>query len=276
MKFPRLLVAASIAAVIVSPIAASSQVSASDPQFTMIDSLGGHFNSAQVATCGIDTAGVASCWGDNTFGQLGNGTTDDSANPVQVSANSASGFTNTAVTDISVGNTSACAIEGGSGYCWGYNSAGQLGDGTTNNSSIPVKVSANGSFTNLGIDQVSVGSMSACALNSSGVAYCWGTNSYSRLGSGVDPSTTAQSSVPVMVADGVGFMNGAISKIELGYLNACLLRDLGAGSQNVYCWGSRSDGQVGGARTYSSRSFYTLPTLVPAGGDLVNTDVTDF
>ena len=276
MKFTRVSVMLAVVASMATAMLGSTPASASDPEFVMIDSLGGHFNAGQVATCGIDTDGVAWCWGDNFFHQLGNGTTDDSENPVQVSANPASGFTNTAVTDISVGNMSACAIEGGSVYCWGYNSAGQLGDGTTDISSIPVKVADNGSFTNSGISQVSVGSMSACALNSSGVAFCWGTNSYGRLGAGVDPSTTAQSALPVMVADGGGFTNGAISKIELGYLSACLLRDLGAGNQTVYCWGSRSDGQVGGAPTYSSADFYTLPTVVPTGGDLVNTDVTDF
>lgn len=276
MKFTRIAVMFAIVASMATAMLGSAPASASDPEFVMIDSLGGHFNPGQVATCGIDTDGVAWCWGDNTFGQLGDGTTDDAAHPVQVSANSASGFTNTAVTDISVGNMSACAIEGGSVYCWGYNSAGQLGDGTTDDSSVPVKVADNGSFTNSGIAQVSVGSMSACAIDSSGVAFCWGTNSYGRLGAGVDPSTTSQSAVPVMVADGGGFTNGAISKIELGYLSACLLRDLGAGSQTVYCWGSRSDGQVGGAPTYNSTDFYTLPTAVPAGGDLVNTDVTDF
>lgn len=281
MKFRLICAALAIASSSAIAVATGPSVSAADPTLIAIDSLGGHFNFAQVAVCGIDDSGTGGtqgsvwCWGDNTFGQLGDGTTDSSDTPVRVSANAAVGFNNTDVTAISVGNTSACAIEGGSVYCWGYNTAGQLGDGTTDNSTTPVKVSDNGSFTNANIADVDVGSMTACALNTMGVAFCWGSNSYGRLGADLDPATTASSSVPVMVADGGGFVNGAISKIEVGYLHACLLRDGGAGARIAYCWGTTSDGQVGGAATYSSSTFYRLPTAVPSGGGLANTEVTD-
>jgi hypothetical protein len=113
----------------------ASPVSAADPVLIAIDSLGGHFNSAQAATCGIDNSGTGGtqgsvwCWGANSSGQLGDGTTTYSANPVRVSANPSAGFTNTQVTHVSVGNTSACAIEGGVVYCWGRTSPGSSATG---------------------------------------------------------------------------------------------------------------------------------------------------
>ena len=74
--------------------------------------------------CAIVGGGAAKCWGDNTGGQLGDGTTTPALTPVQVST------LTSGVTALAVGNTFTCAVISGGAKCWGMNGAGQLGDGT--------------------------------------------------------------------------------------------------------------------------------------------------
>ena len=268
------IIAAAVAAIV---LPAALPASATPPTLISIDSLGGHFNQAMSTVCGIDNSGTGStqgavwCWGDNTFGQLGNGTTTASATPVRVTANAAVGFNNTQVTAISVGNTSACALEGGSVFCWGMNSSGQLGDGTNNDSTTPVKVSANASFNNSNVSSINVGSQTACAVRSSSV-FCWGSNAQGRLGINVAVATTASSNLPLMVADNSPFINGAVSKVEVGYTHACAVRDMGQGDRKMYCWGANYDNQVNGTGTTS----FLAPTAVPTGTGFTNLNVADF
>ena len=254
----------------------ASPAAATDPVLIAIDSLGGHFNLTQTAVCGIDNSGTGGtqgavwCWGDNTFGQMGNGTTTDSATPVRVSANAAIGFNNTQVTAISVGNTSTCALEGGVVFCWGANFSGQLGDGSNTDSTTPVKVSNNASFTNQGVTSISVGSQVACAIRTSSV-FCWGSNANGRLGINVAATTTASSNLPMMVADSSPFINGAISKVEVGYTHTCAVRDMGVGDRKMYCWGANFNNQVNGTGTGSFQAAVAVPT----GTGFNNMNVTE-
>lgn len=90
--------------------------------------------------CGLTVSGAAYCWGYNGNGQLGNGSTSDSATPVAVSG----GLSFTAV---SAGSDYACGLTaGGAAYCWGNNSQGQLGNGSTTGSTTPVPVSGGLTF----------------------------------------------------------------------------------------------------------------------------------
>jgi alpha-tubulin suppressor-like RCC1 family protein len=86
-------------------------------------------------TCGVTIAGAAYCWGENGYGGLlGNGDTTSSSTPVAVSG----GLTFAAV---SLGMYHTCGVTTASAaYCWGFNSYGELGNGSTANSRTPARV----------------------------------------------------------------------------------------------------------------------------------------
>jgi hypothetical protein len=86
--------------------------------------------------CGLFLDGSAACWGYNTYGQLGNGSTTTTKTPVTV--------TLVGITQIYSGQYTVCARTGDAAYCWGYNTYGQVGDGTTTNRPAPTLVIPSG------------------------------------------------------------------------------------------------------------------------------------
>jgi len=138
-------------------------------------------------TCAIASGGGALCWGDNGYGQLGDGTTARRLTPVAV-AGLAEG-----VRALAAGFDHTCALLSGGGVsCWGFNGNGQLGDGTTTNSLTPRSVPGAAA----GVAAVSSGSNHTCALLSTGEVTCWGDGGYGQLGAG----TTTPSLTGVAVA----------------------------------------------------------------------------
>ncbi|MCX6015025.1 MAG: hypothetical protein NT020_05480, partial [Chloroflexales bacterium] len=100
-------------------------------------------------SCALDDSGTVWCWGDNTYGQLGDGTTTPSSEPVQVTGLSG-------VQSFSAGSTHVCAIDGSNAvWCWGHNDHGQLGTNNILDSSSPIQVS--GTDLNANVVQVSAG-----------------------------------------------------------------------------------------------------------------------
>jgi alpha-tubulin suppressor-like RCC1 family protein len=144
-------------------------------------------------SCAVTESGSAYCWGKNDNGQLGNGSTSYSqSTPVLVS-----GLSN--VVAVSAGGWHSCArTDSGQVLCWGDNTDGQLGDGSTSNRNTPVAVS---NLSN--VVQLTAGSSHSCALNGIGKAVCWGYNLYGQLGNG----STSNSKTPVDV-----------SGLNLGYI----------------------------------------------------------
>jgi alpha-tubulin suppressor-like RCC1 family protein len=90
-------------------------------------------------SCGLLVDGTVRCWGDNEFGQLGNGTTTSSSTPVQVT-----GITDAVAVSASWWHHSCALLEDGTVRCWGANDWGQLANGTTTGSSIPVAMTGSG------------------------------------------------------------------------------------------------------------------------------------
>ena len=129
-----------------------------------------------VHTCGLTTSGTAYCWGSDASGQLGDASQDStrvSPSPVAVSGG-------LAFTSLSVGAAHACGrTSAGLVYCWGSNTAGQLGNGTTMRRQ-PTPVALSGGLT---FASVTAGGTHTCGLTTGG-AYCWGGNYFGQLGIG--------------------------------------------------------------------------------------------
>ena len=175
-----------ISFLLVAAIAAacSDSTSPSPPVQPMIATGGAH-------TCRLASTGSASCWGDNSSGELGDGSTTSSVTPVPVSGG-------IAFTTIAAGGSYTCGLDrDGAAYCWGTNIGGELGSGTTvQNASVPGPVSGGLSFVGL-----AAGTNHACALTRDGAAYCWGSNELQELGTG----DTVRRLVPTAVSGGLSF-----------------------------------------------------------------------
>jgi alpha-tubulin suppressor-like RCC1 family protein len=188
-------------------------------------------------------SGKAYCWGDNTYGELGNGTTVSSTAPVAVST--AGGLSGVTLTAITAGYDFTCALSSaGAVYCWGYNNYGQLGNNSTASSKVPVAVSTAGVLSGVSVTQISAGYGFVCAVGGS-AAYCWGSGGNGELGN----AGTGNSSVPVAVST-AGVLSGvSVTQVVATPISACAI-----GGGAAYCWGYGSSGQLGNGTTPNTQS----------------------
>jgi hypothetical protein len=143
-----------------------------------------------------------------------------------------------AATRISGGESHTCALLSYGGIeCWGRNNYGQLGNGSTADSLIPVAVS---NITNA--TAISAGQYHTCALLSDGTVDCWGYNNRGQLGDAT--TTTRTSPVAVHAIGGAGTLTGVASG-GVGANHSCAV--LSAGGAD--CWGYNNFGQLGDTTT---------------------------
>ncbi|MDQ4062877.1 MAG: hypothetical protein M3122_03070, partial [Actinomycetota bacterium] len=189
--------------------------------------------------------GTVLAWGLNQDGELGDGTNTDSSTPVQVKdPNDPSGYLS-GVSAIAAGSSHSLALKSdGTVWAWGSNFSGQLGDGTTTDSTQPVKV-ANLS----GVEAISSGGAPSysLALKNDGTVWAWGDNQASqgtKIGGQLGDDEITSSNTPLQVSD----LPDGIEAIAAGAEHALALNDDGT----VWAWGYNFFGQLGNGTTTDS------------------------
>jgi alpha-tubulin suppressor-like RCC1 family protein len=207
-------------------------------------------------TCGLDAEGTAYCWGNNTFGQLGDSSRISRSAPVRVMGTQR-------YATIAAGLNASCALTvDGALYCWGEVAQGSspaevCAEGSKGISIpcwlLPTRVDLSAAGTDTVFRSLSVGSHS-CAISTTGRAYCWGAGDPQLLGLN---TVDARALRPGPVETDLLFQS-----ISVGYDHTCALVPSG----EAYCWGGSSAsgpvlGQLGDGTTVSR----TRPVAVAGG-----------
>jgi alpha-tubulin suppressor-like RCC1 family protein len=197
------------------------------PAFKPVAVVGGHL-FRQVETGTGHTCGITSpdnrlfCWGDNSSGQLGDGSVSRRLTPVPV-------LSDLQFSQVTAGGVHTCALSTtGRAFCWGLNTSGQLGDSTNaTRRTRPVPVVGAHTFR-----QMDAGFKHTCAVTTDDRAFCWGYGQYGQLGTG----KTYLSFWPRAVKGSL-----RIRRVAAGGLHTCA-ETL---SSTVYCWGNNTRGELG-------------------------------
>lgn len=199
-------------------------------------------------SCVLRMDGTVWCWGQNAFGELGQGASPSSPTALQVTL----GMT---ATSFATKSYHACAgLQDGSVKCWGLNDSNQIGDGIVGNRLTPATVANLAQVT-----QVAVGRAHSCALRTSGAVTCWGSNTSGQLGDGgYTPKTTPTSTV--------GGLSSVPLSITLASSHACALLASGEGQ----CWGDNAYRQLGDGSNIDRTSATAMPVasiqqIAPSG-----------
>jgi alpha-tubulin suppressor-like RCC1 family protein len=233
--------------------------------------------------CGINANNRAFCWGNNSVGQLGDGTNSDHPRPAAVATTlrfrqlDASEFGTCAATtddrvfcwggpftgfvstqpqavggsrrfrNLSAGSDHVCAVgrDDGRAYCWGSNERGQLGDGTWTNRSTPTPVTGGRRFR-----QLATGELHTCGVTTADEIFCWGANNRGQMGDESPPSVDHR--VPTRVAGTRRYVN-----LTAGRFHTCAVTI----ASKAFCWGDGRSGQIG-----DGKNFLRFTPRAVAGG----------
>ena len=196
-------------------------------------------SSGDELSCGLTRRGDVRCWTDRAIGRM------------PLPADEILSIDGLRLQSVSVGAGHACGLDAtGFAYCWGANGLGQLGRGTTfETSDAPARVAGNLRFSSL-----SAGGWHNCALTTDGLAYCWGAGRAGRLGN----DSGDNSAVPVPVAGGLRFRT-----ISAGAGNSCGITTMG----EAYCWGGVMGTGISRGGMDPPNAF--VPQRAPGGAGLV-------
>lgn len=199
-------------------------------------------------TCALLGDGTVRCWGNNTYGQLGDGTTSRAATAVAVVGVSDA-------VEIQAGGQHSCArLRDGTVSCWGLNGYGQLGDGTLQSRSLAAPVQGLSTAVAL-----AAGSDHTCAALQDGQVSCWGANDKGQIGQG---TWWGREPLPLPVPG----VEGAIG-VAAGLSHSCALLAQGW----VQCWGRNNycqvgDGSCGNLRVDAVAASVQMAAKLGAGG----------
>jgi alpha-tubulin suppressor-like RCC1 family protein len=199
--------------------------------------------------CALSVSGVAYCWGQGSYGSLGDGSTISNPTPVAVHQGDLT------FVALSASGQHTCGLTGGGvPYCWGLNVYGQLGTGPSANcvyydgvgcrSLTPVAVAGGLTFSS-----IAAAGLHTCAITGAGVAYCWGHNADGETGIGLTDGVTY---TPTAVQTALRF-----TSISAAYGETCGLIADG----HAFCWGDNGYGQLGDGST----TVRTAPSAVSGG-----------
>jgi alpha-tubulin suppressor-like RCC1 family protein len=186
-------------------------------------------------TCGVREGNTLWCWGRAAAGELGTGQTTDQSLPQQI------GHPTAGWTSLAAGEEHTCALRNDGGlWCWGNNSAGQAGIGSTTNVARPHQVTTPAST---GWASIAAGTNQTCATRADSTLWCWGDNTFGELGIGnaVNQDVPQQVSTP----DSTGW-----ASVTGGNEHTCATRTDGT----LWCWGADSNGQLGNG-SFSTTDF---------------------
>ena len=214
----------------------------------------GKVGAGNAHTCGVN-AGRLWCWGHNAYLQVGDGTTINRFLPVTVGPEVDWSSISTYSSITAVQRTSTCGIRSGELWCWGRNTYGQLGDGTTGTGrDHAVRVGTAEDW-----NVVAMGNGHACGIKADGELWCWGRNGDGQVGNG----TYTDRTTPARIGGRTDW-----TSVATGSRHTC-----GVAGGVLWCWGSNVSGQVGDSTTATRNAPTAVSapfsgwTSVSAGGD---------
>lgn len=201
-------------------------------------SAGGFHTCATVAMANPKLGNYVYCWGNNGYGQIGNGRSGVNENALTATQlKTSAGVAIGAVSSISAGSIHSCALmKNTEVMCWGYGRDYQLGQGAQTSSTRALSVKTNASTKLTGVTAVDAGEKFTCAIKDTDI-WCWGTNTYGQFGDSLYiPAQYAVRTVTTILD---------VVDIDTTKYNVCAVNGTIASSRKVYCVGDNDYGQLG-------------------------------
>lgn len=206
-------------------------------------------------TCAIGDTGGVWCWGDNEFGELGDGTTNDSSTPVAVK-----GLPSEPSAIVAADRSTCAIVTDKSVWCWGLNTSGQLGNGNIDGFSTEHPTPAQIPILT-GVVRLSGAGDHYCAMLSDQTIGCWGGNTDAVLGT--------PDAGPVATPAIVGGLSN-VRNMSVGPRHACAVLNDGT----MRCWGDNTAGILGDGTEDPSSAPVTVQDVSQAAASYAADGVT--